>query len=106
TDENPEGKTCVFISYAKCRVALKLDLNDYLIWGLRSDLWALTANISYVIGKDTWIEKWPSEHKSQEADFKNLCIEYLEFSQAIMIFSCPQSTQKWPSQWPERDSLS
>ncbi|XP_067416504.1 complement C3-like [Emydura macquarii macquarii] len=93
TDENPEGKTRKFISHAKCREALKLELNYYyLIWGLRSDLWDLKANISYVISKDTWIEKWPSEHKCQEAAFKNLCIEYVEFSQAILIFGCPQST--------------
>uniref|UniRef100_A0A8C8SLK6 Anaphylatoxin-like domain-containing protein n=1 Tax=Pelusios castaneus TaxID=367368 RepID=A0A8C8SLK6_9SAUR len=87
TDENPEGKTRVFISLSKCREILKLELNSYyLIWGLSSDF------ISYVISKDTWIEKWPSENKCQEVAFKNLCIEYEEFSQAMMLFGCPQST--------------
>uniref|UniRef100_A0A8C8SJ48 Anaphylatoxin-like domain-containing protein n=1 Tax=Pelusios castaneus TaxID=367368 RepID=A0A8C8SJ48_9SAUR len=93
TDENPEGKTRVFISLSKCREILKLELNSYyLIWGLSSDLSVVRANISYVISKDTWIEKWPSENKCQEVAFKNLCIEYEEFSQAMMLFGCPQST--------------
>nr|XP_014424811.1 venom factor-like isoform X1 [Pelodiscus sinensis]XP_025036196.1 venom factor-like isoform X1 [Pelodiscus sinensis] len=90
TDENPEGKTRVFISHANCRQVLKQELNnDYLIWGLSSDLWTSGANIFYVIGKDTWMEKLPSESKCQQADFKNLCIEFVEFSHTIMVFGCP-----------------
>uniref|UniRef100_A0A8C0HHX6 Complement C3 n=1 Tax=Chelonoidis abingdonii TaxID=106734 RepID=A0A8C0HHX6_CHEAB len=85
TDENPQGKTRQFISHIKCRDSLRLELNkDYLIWGLNTDLW-----LSYIIGKDTWIEKWPNEDECQEADFQKLCQEFLEFSEAMTMFGCP-----------------
>uniref|UniRef100_A0A8C3I325 Complement C3 n=1 Tax=Chrysemys picta bellii TaxID=8478 RepID=A0A8C3I325_CHRPI len=85
TDENPQGKTRQFISHIKCRESLRLERNkDYLIWGLSTDLW-----LSYIIGKDTWIEKWPNEEDCQEPDFQSLCQEFLEFSEAMTMFGCP-----------------
>uniref|UniRef100_A0A8C3T8C9 Uncharacterized protein n=1 Tax=Chelydra serpentina TaxID=8475 RepID=A0A8C3T8C9_CHESE len=85
TDENPQGKTRQFISHIKCRESLRLEHNkDYLIWGLNTDLW-----LSYIIGQDTWIEKWPNEDECQEPDFQNLCQEFLEFSEAMTMFGCP-----------------
>uniref|UniRef100_A0A8C0HHA0 Uncharacterized protein n=1 Tax=Chelonoidis abingdonii TaxID=106734 RepID=A0A8C0HHA0_CHEAB len=90
TDENPQGKTRQFISHIKCRDSLRLELNkDYLIWGLNTDLWPRKAELSYIIGKDTWIEKWPNEDECQEADFQKLCQEFLEFSEAMTMFGCP-----------------
>uniref|UniRef100_A0A452H7F2 NTR domain-containing protein n=1 Tax=Gopherus agassizii TaxID=38772 RepID=A0A452H7F2_9SAUR len=90
TDENPQGKTRQFISHVKCRDSLRLELNkDYLIWGLNTDLWPRKAELSYIIGKDTWIEKWPNEDECQEPDFQKLCQEFLEFSEAMTMFGCP-----------------
>uniref|UniRef100_A0A8C4YU39 Complement C3 n=1 Tax=Gopherus evgoodei TaxID=1825980 RepID=A0A8C4YU39_9SAUR len=90
TDENPQGKTRQFISHVKCRESLRLELNkDYLIWGLNTDLWPRKAELSYIIGKDTWIEKWPNEDECQEPDFQKLCQEFLEFSEAMTMFGCP-----------------
>ncbi|XP_050781017.1 A.superbus venom factor 1-like [Gopherus flavomarginatus] len=89
-DENPQGKTRQFISHIKCRESLRLELNkDYLIWGLRTDLWPRKAELSYIIGKDTWIEKWPNEDECQESDFQKLCQEFLEFSETMTMFGCP-----------------
>ncbi|XP_067416524.1 A.superbus venom factor 1-like [Emydura macquarii macquarii] len=90
TDENPKGKTRSFISHEKCRESLRLERHkDYLIWGHSSDLWARKAELTYIIGKDTWIEKWPTEDECQEPDFQNLCQEFLEFSEAMTMFGCP-----------------
>ncbi|CAM5169658.1 unnamed protein product [Eretmochelys imbricata] len=90
TDENPQGKTRPFISHIKCRESLRLERSkDYLIWGLSTDLWPRKAELAYVIGKDTWIEKWPNEDECQEPDFQNVCQEFLEFSEAMTMFGCP-----------------
>ncbi|EMP37269.1 Complement C3 [Chelonia mydas] len=90
TDENPQGQTRPFISHIKCRESLRLECNkDYLIWGLSTDLWPRKAELAYVIGKDTWIEKWPNEDECQEPDFQNLCQEFLEFSETMTMFGCP-----------------
>ncbi|XP_044874425.1 complement C3-like [Mauremys mutica] len=83
SDENPEGKTRQFISHIKCRESLRRERNkDYLIWGLSTDLWPRKAELSYIIGKDTWIEKWPNEDECRKPDF-------LEFSEAMAMFGCP-----------------
>ncbi|XP_044850425.1 complement C3-like [Mauremys mutica] len=90
TDENPQGKTRQFISHTKCRESLRLERNkDYLIWGVSTDLWSRKAELSYIIGKDTWIEKWPNEDECQKPDFQKLCQEFLEFSEAMTIIGCP-----------------
>ncbi|XP_044882230.1 complement C3-like [Mauremys mutica] len=83
TDENPQGKTRQFISHIKCRESLRLERNkDY-------DLWPRKAELSYIIGKDTWIEKWPNEDECRKPDFQNLCQEFLEFSETMTMFGCP-----------------
>ncbi|XP_074917273.1 venom factor-like [Chelonoidis abingdonii] len=88
-DENPQGKTRPFISHVTCRESLRLEHNkDYLIWGLRNDLCPRKDELSYIIGKDTWIEKWPNEDECQESDFQKLCPEFLEFSEAMTMFGC------------------
>uniref|UniRef100_A0A8C0G857 Complement C3 n=1 Tax=Chelonoidis abingdonii TaxID=106734 RepID=A0A8C0G857_CHEAB len=90
TDEDPLGQTRPFISHMKCRESLRLELNkDYLIWGLSSDLWDLKTESTYIISKDTWIEKWPNEEDCQEKEFQSLCEEFEEFSQAMTMVGCP-----------------
>ncbi|XP_039370155.1 venom factor-like [Mauremys reevesii] len=90
TDENPLGQTRPFISHVKCRESLRLEPNNnYLIWGLSSDLWDLKTEITYIISKDTWIEKWPNEGDCQEEEFQRLCEEFEEFSQAMTMVGCP-----------------
>ncbi|NWI23840.1 VCO3 factor, partial [Sula dactylatra] len=41
TDEAPAGSNRTFVSHRQCRDTLKLQMGqDYLLWGLASDLWA------------------------------------------------------------------
>uniref|UniRef100_A0A663E5F7 Complement C3 n=1 Tax=Aquila chrysaetos chrysaetos TaxID=223781 RepID=A0A663E5F7_AQUCH len=90
TDEDPAGSNRTFVSHWQCRDALRLQIGqDYLLWGLATDLWATGSRFSYLIGKDTWLEAWPSEVACQEADLQPLCQDFVEFSEAMTMFGCP-----------------
>uniref|UniRef100_A0A8C8B3E9 Complement C3 n=1 Tax=Otus sunia TaxID=257818 RepID=A0A8C8B3E9_9STRI len=97
TDEDPEGSNRTFVSHKQCRDALRLQIGqDYLLWGLASDLWVTgsrehpsTRGFSYLIGKDTWLEAWPSEAACQEPDLQPLCQDFVEFAEAMTMFGCP-----------------
>uniref|UniRef100_A0A8B9VMA0 Complement C3 n=1 Tax=Anas zonorhyncha TaxID=75864 RepID=A0A8B9VMA0_9AVES len=79
-----------FVSHQQCRDALKLQPGqDYLVWGLASDLWVTGTRFSYLIGKDTWLETWPSEVACQDPELQSLCQAFVEFSEAMTIFGCP-----------------
>ncbi|KAM9251638.1 LOW QUALITY PROTEIN: complement C3-like [Cariama cristata] len=93
TDEDPAGSNRTFVSHRQCRDALRLQIDqDYLLWGLATDLW-VTDNrrepFSYLIGKETWLEAWPSEVACQESDLQTLCQDFIEFAEAMTMFGCP-----------------
>ncbi|XP_075871782.1 complement C3-like isoform X2 [Nelusetta ayraudi] len=54
----------LFLSHAGCRGGISLLPGaQYLLMGPRADLWTLDSNTSrftYMLGKDTWVELWPS----------------------------------------------
>uniref|UniRef100_A0A8C7E4H5 Complement C3 n=1 Tax=Naja naja TaxID=35670 RepID=A0A8C7E4H5_NAJNA len=90
TDENPQAKTHQYISQRKCQEALNLKVNDdYLIWGSRSDLLPTKDKISYIITKNTRIERWPNEDECQEEEFQKLCDDFAQFSFTLTVFGCP-----------------
>nr|I2C090.1 RecName: Full=Ophiophagus venom factor; Short=OVF; AltName: Full=CVF-like; AltName: Full=Complement C3 homolog; Contains: RecName: Full=OVF alpha chain; Contains: RecName: Full=OVF gamma chain; Contains: RecName: Full=OVF beta chain; Flags: Precursor [Ophiophagus hannah]AFJ59923.1 OVF precursor protein [Ophiophagus hannah] len=90
TDENPQANARQYISQRKCQEALNLNVNDdYLIWGLRSDLWPMKDKFSYLITKNTWIERWPHEDECQDEEFQNLCLDFAHLSNILTIFGCP-----------------
>ncbi|XP_061871330.1 complement C3 isoform X2 [Colius striatus] len=90
TDEDPAESNRTFVSHRQCRDALKLQIGqDYLVWGLATDLWATGSRFSYIIGKDTWLEMWPSEVACQEPDLQPLCQDFIEFAEAMTMFGCP-----------------
>ncbi|CAN0019716.1 unnamed protein product [Bubo scandiacus] len=90
TDEDPAGSNRTFVSHKQCRDALRLQIGqDYLLWGLASDLWVTGSRFSYLIGKDTWLEAWPSEEACQEPDLQPLCQDFVEFAEAMTMFGCP-----------------
>ncbi|XP_075268481.1 complement C3 isoform X2 [Opisthocomus hoazin] len=90
TDEDPAGSNRTFISHQQCRDSLKLQIGqDYLLWGLATDLWVTGGRFSYLIGKDTWMEAWPSEVACQEAELQPLCQDFIEFAEAMTMFGCP-----------------
>uniref|UniRef100_A0A8C5J6C9 Complement C3 n=1 Tax=Junco hyemalis TaxID=40217 RepID=A0A8C5J6C9_JUNHY len=43
----------------------------------------------YLIGKDTWLEEWPSEAACQDALLQQRCQDFVEFSESMTFFGCP-----------------
>ncbi|XP_077185967.1 complement C3 [Paroedura picta] len=89
SDANPQASLRKFISHMKCRESLPLQVNkDYLVSGHSKDLWPTKNDVNYLISKDTWIEKWPSDEDCQEEEFQDLCNDFIEFSNRLTIFGC------------------
>ncbi|XP_045632664.1 complement C3 [Ursus americanus] len=79
-----------FISHIKCREALKLqEGKHYLMWGVSSDLWGEKPNISYIIGKDTWVELWPEAEECQDEENEKQCRDLASFTEDMIVFGCP-----------------
>ncbi|XP_023989887.1 complement C3 [Physeter macrocephalus] len=79
-----------FISHIKCREALKLKEGAlYLVWGISSDLWGEKPNISYIIGKDTWVELWPEADDCQDEGNQRRCQDLANFTENMVVFGCP-----------------
>ncbi|XP_068130212.1 complement C3 [Hyperolius riggenbachi] len=90
TDENVQDQQRHFISHLKCRIALNLKKGrEYLIWGNVADLWDQPSGYSYIIGKDTWIEWWPSERECQNPENQDLCDVYFTLSENLEFNGCP-----------------
>nr|XP_044609056.1 complement C3-like [Equus asinus] len=90
SDEVQVGQERRFISHIKCREALKLEKDKkYLIWGVSSDLWGEKPNISYIIGKDTWVELWPEADECQDEQYEKQCQDLGSFSENMVVFGCP-----------------
>ncbi|XP_071583476.1 complement C3 isoform X2 [Heliangelus exortis] len=90
TDEDPAGHNRTFVSHQHCREALRLQLGeDYLIWGLATDLWVTGNRFSYLIGRDTWLEEWPGDVACQDPRHQALCQDFVEFAEAMTMFGCP-----------------
>lgn len=47
------------------------------------------SSFSYLIGKDTWLEGWPSAAACQDPDLQTLCQDFTEFSDSMTMFGCP-----------------
>ncbi|XP_042303586.1 A.superbus venom factor 2-like [Sceloporus undulatus] len=89
SDPNPLASPRKFISQMKCRENLNLQLNnDYLIWGVSTDLWPAKNDFSYLITKDTWIERWPDEEECQDENMEDLCNDFLRFSHTLTFLGC------------------
>ncbi|KAJ0037239.1 hypothetical protein NL108_018412, partial [Boleophthalmus pectinirostris] len=61
------GQSRTFLSHGACRDRLKLVPNqEYLIMGPKDDQWNIdsaTNRYVYLLGKNTWVERWPSEEE-------------------------------------------
>ncbi|KAM5171776.1 A.superbus venom factor 1-like [Mantella aurantiaca] len=78
-----------FISHAKCRKALNLQVGrNYMMWGITRDLWNMDSGYSYIVTKDTWIEMWPNEAECQQAKYTKMCDELFNFSVEIQLHGC------------------
>uniref|UniRef100_A0A670KLS5 Uncharacterized protein n=1 Tax=Podarcis muralis TaxID=64176 RepID=A0A670KLS5_PODMU len=89
SDANPQVKPRKFISHKRCQESLHLGVNnEYLIWGLSTDMWQTKTEVNYLISKDTWIERWPNEDECQDEEFQDLCNDFTEFSNSLIILGC------------------
>ncbi|XP_070772937.1 complement C3-like [Enoplosus armatus] len=75
------GQTRHFMSHGGCRDGLNLKQgSQYLIIGPKEDLWTIDSDTNkfiYMLGKDTWVERWPlpsecSSNLSLQAKCKSL----------------------------------
>ncbi|XP_032025330.1 complement C3 [Hylobates moloch] len=90
SDEVQVGQQRTFISPIKCREALKMEeRKHYLMWGLSSDFWGEKPNLSYIIGKDTWVEHWPEEEECQDEENQKQCQDLGAFTESMVVFGCP-----------------
>ncbi|KAM5239077.1 complement C3 [Ctenodactylus gundi] len=90
SDEVQAGQERRFISHIKCREALKLQPEKhYLLWGITNDLWGDKPNISYIIGKDTWVELWPEAEECQDEENQKQCQDLGSFTENMVVFGCP-----------------
>ncbi|OWK12416.1 C3 [Cervus elaphus hippelaphus] len=90
SDEVQVNQQRKFISHIKCREALKLKEGaHYLVWGVSSDLWGEKPNISYIIGKDTWVELWPDAEECQDEENQKQCEDLANFTENMVVFGCP-----------------
>ncbi|XP_069783449.1 complement C3-like isoform X2 [Narcine bancroftii] len=90
SDQIVAGDVRQLITHANCPDISRLELNkDYLIMGQSSDLWQDEKRIRYLIGEETWIEKWPNEADCQTRKYRQLCQDLEEFSENLQLFGCP-----------------
>ncbi|KAG8550515.1 hypothetical protein GDO81_024588 [Engystomops pustulosus] len=88
-DEDALNNQRRFLSHIKCRRGLNLIKGrDYLIWGPNSDLWEQPDGFSYVIGRDTWMERWPNDRECQDPENRKQCDDLSELSRNLEFIRC------------------
>ncbi|XP_043940645.1 complement C3-like [Protopterus annectens] len=89
SDEAQIGSQKTFITHSNCRESLNFMVgNHYVIMGQKDDLWNLQNKVTYVIGKNSWIEWWPNDVECQDSKHHKKCTDLLEFSENIISFGC------------------
>ncbi|KAK7882750.1 hypothetical protein WMY93_028924 [Mugilogobius chulae] len=72
-----ESERRLFFTSLSCRNKCKLQNNsEYLIIGPERDVWTKDDNtnkFTYVLGADTWVERWPTEAECKTAAFNAKC---------------------------------
>ncbi|XP_056613917.1 complement C3-like [Triplophysa dalaica] len=80
-----------FLSHATCRSGLNLrEGHDYLIIGLFTDVWhagSTSSSYVYSLGKDTWVERWPSESECSST-MQVKCAELKSFETELTKSGC------------------
>lgn len=46
-------------------------------------------SISYIIGKDTWVEQWPEADECQDEENQKQCQDLANFTENMVVFGCP-----------------
>ncbi|XP_072005866.1 A.superbus venom factor 1-like isoform X3 [Engystomops pustulosus] len=88
-DEDALNNQKNFLSHIKCRKDLILTKGqDYLIWGPNTDLWEQPDGFSYLIRRDTWMERWPNDRECQGSRYSKLCNDLSELSENLEFIGC------------------
>ncbi|XP_053711085.1 complement C3-like isoform X2 [Synchiropus splendidus] len=87
------GQRRVFMSHGGCREGLNLKVGSkYLIMGPAEDQWSVdgaTNRFIYMLGKDTWVEHWPTDSEcSSDATLRNICLNLQETASELLLFGC------------------
>lgn len=45
--------------------------------------------MSYIIGKDTWVESWPEAEECQDEENQQQCQDLGAFTESMVVFGCP-----------------
>ena len=48
-----------------------------------------SPSISYIIGKDTWVELWPDADECQDEENQKHCQDLANFTENMVVFGCP-----------------
>ncbi|XP_023276467.1 complement C3-like [Seriola lalandi dorsalis] len=87
------GQTRLFMSHGGCRegISLKEDTH-YLIIGPRDDKWKTDSEINgfiYMLGKDTWVERWPlAAECSSNPDLQDKCTSLEAAVNQLFVEGC------------------
>ncbi|XP_029015801.1 complement C3-like [Betta splendens] len=87
------GQTRSFLSHGGCRDGLNLKQgSQYLIMGPEVDQWTIdteTNKYIYMLGKDTWVELWPSaEEAASSAALQAKSRSLSEAAHELSVYSC------------------
>ncbi|XP_041838364.1 complement C3-like [Melanotaenia boesemani] len=87
------GQRRFFMSQISCRDGLNLKQgSDYLIMGPKEDQWTTdseTKGFNYMLGRDTWVERWPSaEECSRNPNMQSKCNTLSDAKQDLNIHGC------------------
>ncbi|CAN9510720.1 unnamed protein product [Ophioblennius macclurei] len=87
------GQQRVFMSHRGCRDQLSLEPgSQYLIIGPKEDSWTIEADSHrnvYILGKDTWVERWPSSAEcSTSAGLQAKCLGLQEAAHQLSVNGC------------------
>ncbi|XP_066128810.1 complement C3-like [Saccopteryx bilineata] len=75
-----------FITHTTCHNSLELQEKEtYLIMGQASDLWRVTSDYVYVLGKETFLMHWPA---SGDVEKKELLGQLEGFSEYVSTHGC------------------
>ncbi|CAL8332854.1 unnamed protein product [Lota lota] len=90
--EVADGASRLFMSHGGCRDHLHLQQGShYFIMGPKEDLWQTDDGYVYMLGKKTWVERWPSEVEcTSDAALQAKCTSLEAAVTELSISGCRQ----------------
>ncbi|TRY97834.1 hypothetical protein DNTS_014966 [Danionella cerebrum] len=87
-----EQERRMFLAHASCRSELGLkEGQEYLLIGPVSDTWNTGSSSNkhaYTLGKNTWVERWPSKSECGTTPLQHKCQELKEFTEKLSQQGC------------------